>query len=74
MSNEDLVSAARRSFIIAIGPKKGFNGPAPRVMVVQAISARNAKLSAINQCRKGPFSHRSYSMWEIISCEEAKSE
>lgn len=68
---DELVSAARRTWIVTIGPIAGLHlrGPSPQVLIVQAISERTAKQSAVNKMRRGAFSHRGYNMWKFYKVE-----
>lgn len=63
------VSAARRKWIVTVSPGLGFRGPPPKVLIVQAISERTAKLSAWNKAKKGAYKHRAMNQWKIEAQE-----
>lgn len=70
---DELVSAARRTWIVTVGPKAGFNGPSIKVLVVTAICERTAKLSAWNKAKRGPYKHRAFNQW-VYELQEVKDD
>lgn len=72
--SEELVSAERRKWLVAVQCRTGFLGPKPQVLIVNAYSENQAKRIAIKQLTVGPYKYRTPSMWEVTSCEELKNE
>ena len=72
--DEELVSAARRNWIVTIGPIAGLRGPSPQVLIVQAICERTAKLSAYNKVARKAYVHRGFHMWKFYKVEELKND
>lgn len=63
----------RKKWLVTMSPIAGLRGPAKKILIVQAICERTARLSAWNQSRKGAYKHRAMNMWKI-EIREAKDE
>lgn len=70
MSQDELVSANRRKFMVAIQPAGIMRDPKPQVIIINAFSLAQARRIAIRKASQGKYKHRTPRMWEITSCEE----
>lgn len=72
-AEQEMVSAHRRSFVIALEPKLlKRNGLLAQVLVIKAYSVAQAKRIAIKQLAVGRFTfYNRISMWKFLSVEDA---
>ncbi len=68
--SEELVSANRRKWLVAIQPSGLMREPKPQVVIVHAYSIEQAKRIACKTMAKGKYKFRTTRMWQITSCEE----
>ena len=74
MTDEELETAAYRTFLVKISPRAGYKKTFEKMIVVKAHSISKAKIEAAKKAAKGEHKFKTFKDWVFPSVEEVKSE